>query len=253
MRHELVERLELAGFVAAEEDADELLAAAGGSAAVLEQLVARRLTGEPLAWIVGGTVFAGAWIVVQPGVYVPRWHTEALAWRAVARLPVAGVAVDVCTGSGAVACVLAHQRPQARVIATDIDAAAVACAVANGVEAVAGDLFAAVPAALAGVVDVVTAVAPYVPTTALPYLQRDTFSFEDQRSYHGGADGLDVVRRVAHGARAFLRVGGAVLLEIGGDEAEPTAALLAGLGYEAIDVFTDEEGDVRGIEATFGG
>ena len=106
-----------AGFVAAEEEAAELLAAPGD----LEAMVARRLTGEPLAWITGTAPFCGLWIRVDPGVYVPRWQTEALAWRAVERLPTDGVAIDLCTGSGAIAKVLMTHRPGARVVASDVD------------------------------------------------------------------------------------------------------------------------------------
>ena len=102
MPEDVAARLERAGFVAAEEEAAELLAAGGD----LDALVARRLTGEPLAWITGTAPFCGLWIRVDPGVYVPRWQTEALARRAVERLPADGVAIDLCTGSGAIATVL---------------------------------------------------------------------------------------------------------------------------------------------------
>jgi len=95
--------LSSAGFVAAEDEADELLARAAGDVELLDSLVARRLTGEPLAWITGSVTFCGSEIRVDPGVYVPRWHTEALARRAVERLPATGTAIDLCTGTGAVA------------------------------------------------------------------------------------------------------------------------------------------------------
>src|SRR5258705_8850395 len=122
----LAERLANAGFVAGEEGAEELLAAAGGDAQRLEALLARRLTGEPLAWITGTAPFCGLWIKVEPGVYVPRWQTEQLARRAAELLPDDGVAIDLCTGSGAIPTYLKSQHPRARVLATDIDARAVA-------------------------------------------------------------------------------------------------------------------------------
>lgn len=221
-----------AGFVAAEEEAAELIAAGGD----LEAMLARRLTGEPLAWITGTAPFCGLWIRVNPGVYVPRWQTEALAWRAVERLPADGVAIDLCTGSGAIAKVLMAHRPGARVVASDIDSAAVACARANGVEAYQGDLFAPLPSLLA---DVIVGVVPYVPTPNLPLLQRDTFTFESPLAYDGGEDGLDVVRRVIDEAPAFLRDGGVLLLELGGEQAA---------AFPDADVIADDEGDVRGIE-----
>ena len=102
-RGALAELLADAGFVAAAEEADELLARAAGDRELLDGLVARRLTGEPLAWITGSVSFCGLEIGVDPGVYVPRWQSEALALRAAERLPANGAAIDVCTGAGAIA------------------------------------------------------------------------------------------------------------------------------------------------------
>ncbi|MEA2179122.1 MAG: release factor glutamine methyltransferase, partial [Solirubrobacteraceae bacterium] len=102
------------GFVAAAEEAEELLACPDPEAAL-----ARRLTGEPLAWITGGVDFCGRRIRVDPGVYVPRWHTELIAERALARG--GEIAIDLCTGSGALAVVTGA-------MASDLDPLAVACA-----------------------------------------------------------------------------------------------------------------------------
>jgi release factor glutamine methyltransferase len=217
----------------------------------LDALVARRLTGEPLAWITGTAPFCGMWIRVDAGVYVPRWQSEPLAWRAVERLPADGAAIDLCTGAGAIARTLMTHRPAARVVASDIDERAVACAVSNGVEAYRGDLFAPLPRTLEGRVDVVVGVVPYVPTPGLPFLQRDTFTFETPVAYDGGPDGTDVLRRVLRDSPRFLRRGGALLLELGGDQAELLADELARLGYLDVEVLVDEDGDVRGVEATF--
>ena len=246
--------LEEGGFVAADEEAAELLAAAGGDRARLAALVARRLTGEPLAWVTGTVEFCGLTLRVDAGAYVPRWHSEPVAERAAARLPDGGVAVDLCTGTGAVAAVLRARRPAARVVATDLDPRAVACARANGVEAYAGDLFAGLPpavaAAVAGRADVVVGVVPYVPTPALPLLQRDTLTFESALAYDGGADGTAVLRRAVAGAARHLRPGGALVLELGGDEADALAGDLHTHGFTPAAVITDEDGDPRGIEAT---
>jgi release factor glutamine methyltransferase len=246
---ELVALLARNGFVAADEEADELRAAAGGDDQLLSSLVERRLTGEPLAWITGLVEFGGRTLRVDPGVYVPRWQTELLAQAALTRLPAAGVAVDLCTGSGAVAALLAAGRPGARVLATDVDAAAVACARANGVDALQGDLFAPLPAALRGAVDVVVGVVPYVPTGELGLLQRDTFTFETPLAYDGGPDGCSVLRRAVAESAEWLREGGALLLELGGDEAELLEEDLGAMGFAAPTVLRDEDGDVRGLEA----
>jgi release factor glutamine methyltransferase len=250
--HGLTELLAGAGFVAADEEADDLIARAAGDAALLDALVERRLTGEPLAWITGSVSFCDLEIRVDPGVYVPRWHSEALARRAVERLPADGAAIDLCTGSGAMAKTLMAGRPGARVVACDVDERAVACATANGVEAYHGDLFATLPRALEGRVDVVVGVVPYVPTPELPLLQRDTFTFETPLSYDGGGDGTEILRRVLADSPRFLRRGGALLLELGGEQPDALGDDLAHLGYVDVSVLVDEDGDVRGVEATLG-
>jgi release factor glutamine methyltransferase len=239
-----------AGFIAAAEEARELVIAAGGDDRRLSAMLQRRLTGEPLAWITGHTVFCGVPLVIQRGVYAPRWQTEMLARRAARRLPANGVAVDICTGSGAVASVLHVRRPAARVLATDIDGAAVRCARVNGVDARRGDCFAPLPRRLQGCVDVVVAVVPYVPSAELQLLQRDTFTFESHRAYDGGPDGMRMLCRVMREAVTWLRPGGALLLELGGEQAAQLEAECVAAGYGNIFVLHDADGDVRGIEAT---
>ncbi|MDA0161226.1 peptide chain release factor N(5)-glutamine methyltransferase [Solirubrobacter ginsenosidimutans] len=248
---ELTERLMNGGFVAADEEAAELMEAAGGDAAVLEELVVRRETGEPLAWITGNVAFCGLTILVHSDVYVPRWHTELVAERAAARLPDGGVAIDVCTGSGAVAATLLARRPGARVIGVDLDHNAVVNARANGVEAYAGDLFAPLPGDL-GLADVIVGVVPYVPRRALPLLQRDTFRFETALAYDGGEEGLDILVRVLEEAPRYLKPGGALVLEVGGAQVGDLDADIARLPYTDVTEITDEDGDLRGIELTYG-
>jgi release factor glutamine methyltransferase len=246
----LAELLADAGFVAAGEEAGELLARAAGDVELLDALVARRLTGEPLAWITGSVSFCGLEIRVDRGVYVPRWQSEPLARRAAERLPANGAAIDLCTGAGAIARMLMTAHPGARVVASDLDERAVACATANGVEAYRGDLFAPLPRTLEGSVDVVVGVVPYVPTPDLPLLQRDTLAFESPLSYDGGRDGTEILRRVLTESPRFLCRGGALLLELGGGQADALDDDLGRLGYVGIAVLVDEDGDVRGIEAT---
>jgi release factor glutamine methyltransferase len=229
-----------------------LVAFAAGDPALLDASVRRRVTGEPLAWITGTVSFCDVTVHVDRDVYVPRWVSEPLARRAVERLPDHGTAVDLCSGSGAIAAVLREHRPHARVVASDIDAPAVACASRNGIEVYLGDLFSPLPTDLAGRVDVVVSVVPYVPTPELLLLQRDTFTFERPLSYDGGTDGTDILRRVMRESPRFLRHGGALLLELGGDQAKLLTDELHGLGYRDLTILTDEDGDVRGIEATFG-
>ena len=245
-------KLSRAGFVAAREEADELLIRARGNRDLLSELVERRLTGEPLAWITGSALFCGRTIRVDSGVYVPRWQSEPLARRAVERLPANGLGIEICTGSGAIARTMMSARPGARIVATDIDGRAVACAIANGVNAHRGDLFDPLPEGLEGVADVVVGVVPYVPTPALSLLPSDTLVFESTLSYDGGDDGADLLRRAVTESARFLRHGGALLLELGGEQAEELQGELTGIGYDDVIVLFDEDGDVRGIEATYG-
>jgi release factor glutamine methyltransferase len=260
------------GFVAAEEEARELLDHAAVAtdaarlatlasapppraertidAARLDTAIERRLTGEPLAWITGTAPFCELMVAVAPGVYVPRWQTELLAERGRALLATGAgaTAIDVCTGCGAVAAVL--RTTGARVLATDVEPAAVGCALANGVEAHAGDLFEPLDPALRGTVDLVTGVVPYVPTPELHLLQRDTFTFETATAYDGGPDGCAILRRAIAGAARFLRPGGTLLLELGGDQATLVTPDLTAAGFAPPSLLLDEDGDLRGIEAT---
>ncbi|HEX6420336.1 MAG TPA: HemK/PrmC family methyltransferase [Acidimicrobiales bacterium] len=242
----VVDRLVAAGCVAAEEEAAEMLAAAPDGAA-LEAWLRRRERGEPLAWITGVATFCDRPLRVEPGVYVPRYQTEELARRAAALLPRGGRAVDLCTGSGAVAAHLAAAVPGARAVGVDLDERAAACARSNGVPAVVGDLDAPLRAHRA--VDVVTAVPPYVPTGALRLLPADVQRYEPRRALDGGVDGLDLVRRVVAAAGRLLRPGGWLLVEVGGRQDRDLAPVLADAAFDVVEPWRDDEGDLRGVAA----
>jgi release factor glutamine methyltransferase len=232
--------------VAAGDEAAELLSAAP-DAATLEAWVARRERGEPLAWITGYQLFCGQRIRIDPGVYVPRPQSEELARRAAAvLLAQGGPALDLCTGSGAIARHLMAAAPAATVVAADIDRGAVICARSNGVRVVQSDL---ADAFGGGQAVVVTAIAPYVPTTALALLPSDVRDYEPALALDGGPDGLEVVRRIAAGARRVLRPGGWLFLELGGDQGPLVASFLTGSGWTSVSTWTDEEGDPRGLSA----
>jgi release factor glutamine methyltransferase len=157
--------------------------------------------------------------------------------------------VDLCTGSGALAAALARARPGARVIGTDLDAAACRCARANGIEAVEGHLAEPLPAEIWGRCDVVTAVPPYVPTADLVYLPRDVRDWEPRLALDGGADGLDVVRQLVPAAAGLLHPGGVLLIEIGGGQDATVGRLLSQAGFRSVELVVDEDGDLRGVQA----
>ncbi len=241
-----------AGCVAAGEEAGELIRAAAGDPDILDDLVSRRANGEPIAWLTGTVTFCGLTLFVAPGVYVPRTQTEPLAERAGTLLPSSGVAADLCTGAGAIAAVLAAAVPTARVLATELDKNAAQCARRNGVEVFEGFLDDPLPREFVHRVDVLTAVVPYVPTESLHLLPRDVQAFEPRLALDGGVDGTDLLLEAVRRSTRWLSPGGWLLLELGGDQAEPIGRLLQELGFKGLDVMTDEDGDPRAICAHLG-
>lgn len=243
----VVDRLVAAGCVAAEEEAAELLAAAP-DAGTLEAWLRRREQGEPLAWITGAMRFCGLTIRVDPGVYVPRMQSEELARRAVTLLGAGGGrAVDLCTGSGAIAATLAARVPAAVVVGVDVDPRSTTCARRNGVPTVRADVD---QAPLRGkAFDLVTAVAPYVPTGLLRLLPADVQRHEPRLALDGGDDGLHLARRVIVTARRLLRPGGWLVIELGGDQDRAIGPALDASGFHAATPWFDDDGDLRGLAA----
>ena len=248
--------LAAAGCVSAAAEADWLLEEAPDDG-TLRAMVARRVAGEPLQYVIGWAPFGRLRLRVGPGVFVPRPETEGLADRAAARLraiPAPRVAVDLCTGSGAIACFLAAEAPGTRVLATELDPGALAWARANadrcGVELLAGDLDAPLPPELAGRVDVLCANVPYVPSQAIATLPTDVRDHEPLLSLDGGPDGLEVFRRLAGRAGHWLAPGGALYGEIGEDQAETAAALLTAAGLAEVAIHQDLVGRDRIVQGT---
>ena len=242
----MVERLGAAGCVAAAQEAAALLAAAPDEP-TLEAWIRRRENGEPPAWITGTVRFCGRTLYVAPDVYVPRVQTEELARRAAQLLPANGRAVDLCTGAGAVAAHLMAEVPTAVVVGIDIDARAATCARRNGVPAAVADL--AAPVRRGVRFDLVTSVAPYVPTGQLRLLPPDVQRYEPRLALNGGANGLHVVRRVVDAAALLLRPGGWLLLEVGGDQDQALIPNLSAEGFDVVQPWYDHDGDLRGIAA----
>ena len=242
----VAQRLAAAGCVAPDEEARELLHDAP-DATELETRLRRREAGVPLAWITGRMRFGGLDVHMEPGVYVPRVQSEELARRAAAVLPARGTAVDLCTGSGAVAAWLQHEVPDAFVMGVDVDPVSARCAARNGMSVVLGDL--AAPLHAAGTVDVVTAVAPYVPTAARGLLPADVQQYEPRLALDGGEDGLVVLRRVVEHASALLRPGGHLLVELGGAQDEVLRPDLSCHAFTVTEPWHDDDGDLRGLVA----
>lgn len=227
-------RLRAAGCVYAEEEAD-MLVDVSSTQSELDRLIAQRESGMPLEYVVGWAEFCGLQITVTPGVFVPRRRTEYLVSQAIKLLPPDGVVVDLCCGSGAVAAALMAAVPNLTVVATDIDPMATDCAAANlGTRArvYTGDLFDALPEELRGRVDVVVANTPYVPSQEITLMPAEARLFESPVSLDGGADGLDLQRRVAADAGAWLAPGGHLLVETSARQASTVADFFAANGLE---------------------
>ncbi|MBB6374137.1 release factor glutamine methyltransferase [Pseudonocardia eucalypti] len=230
---DLVTMLRAAGCVFAEEEA-RLITEAAGTPGELAAMARRRSGGEPLEQVLGWAEFAGLRIALTPGVFVPRRRTERLVDRAVEVTAETGaVVVDLCCGSGAIGAALTARLGRPELYAVDIDPSAVDCARHNlpGARVYLGDLYEPLPAGLRGRVNLLVANVPYVPTGAIPLLPPEARLHEPRTALDGGADGLDVLRRVAAEAPRWLAPGGHVLFEVGEEQvgAATTAIALAGL------------------------
>lgn len=218
----------------------------------LAALVARRVAGEPLEHLLGWVELAGHRWSVGPGVFVPRRRSELMV-RTALRGPAerAEVVVDLCCGCGAVGGAVVRglgarrRRGAVALHASDVDAAAVAHARRNlaplGGTVHHGDLFDPLPAGLRGRTDLLLCHAPYVPTAAIPAMPPEARDHEPAVALDGGADGLDVLRRVVTGAPAWLRPGGSLLFEVGTDQVAGALALVASAALAGRVVRDDED------------
>ena len=235
-RSTVVSRLRAAGCVFAEDEA-RLLFGAATTPAELDALIEQRVAGLPLEQILGWAEFCGLRIAVEPGVFVPRRRTEFLVERAAALAAPGAVVVDMGCGSGAIGTALLTLADGIELHATDIDPAAVACArrnvTARGGHVYGGDLFAPLPRALRGRVDVLVANAPYVPTGEVEQMPPEARLHEPRVALDGGADGLDVQRRVIAEAPRWLAPDGHVLIETSVRQAQRTASAMADAGLLA--------------------
>jgi release factor glutamine methyltransferase len=230
-----VATLRAAGCVFAEEEAEMLASAAAGSAELVE-MVDRRAEGLPLEQVVGWAELCGLRVAVEPGVFVPRQRTEALVREAAALLSPGAVVVDLCCGSGAVGAALAAAEESIELFAADVDPVAVRCARRNVERVYQGDLFAALPGALRGRVDLLAVNAPYVPSEDVALLPREARLYEPRPALDGGADGLDVLRRAIAAAPRWLAPAGRVVTEASEPQAPAVveAARRVGLGSRVV-------------------
>lgn len=223
----------------------------------IAEAVERRAAREPLQHITGVAWFRSLELAVGPGVFVPRPETEFVAQLAIdalrAVVPAEGahpLAVDLGTGSGAIALSLATEVPHAEVVAVENSTAAFVWAKQNlrsvGAEnarIVFIDLADALPE-LDGTVDVVASNPPYIPVGAIPR-DPEVRLHDPEHALYGGADGLDVVRDVSATAKRLLRPGGSLVIEHGDLQGAEMRELLVGDGWRAVATHRDLTGRDR--------
>lgn len=223
-----------------------------------EELVARRATRVPLQHITGVAPFRHLELAVGPGVFVPRPETEMVAQLAIDALRAAPtpepIAVDLCTGSGAIALALGTEVPHARVFAVENSVDAFIWAKENAARVGAGnvrmvfdDAARALPD-LDGRVEVVVSNPPYVPDDAIPRDPEVRFH-DPEHALYGGPDGLDVVRAISRAALRLVRPGGTLILEHGEWQGEPIRELLVADGWRASATHPDLTGRDRATTA----
>lgn len=253
--------------------------------------VRKRGQGMPLQYITGTAPFRYLEVEVAPGVLIPRPETEVLVSEALALLPPAPkpqdsydkvliaelrknagedatdaepaddetpaapalLVADICTGSGCIACSIATEHAQTRVVATDIAPEAVSlarknaqrCGVEDRVEVVQGDLGDCIDAGLVGSFDLIVSNPPYVPTQVLADIPREVADFEPELALDGGADGLDVFRRLAVWAKRALKPGGGFACELHETCLDEAAAIAKSNGFSDVRIVRDLAGRPR--------
>ncbi|MBZ2206153.1 peptide chain release factor N(5)-glutamine methyltransferase [Massilia soli] len=217
----------------------------------LGALVARRLHGEPIAYIVGRREFFGLDFLVTGAVLIPRPDTELLVELALERLAPQGRVLDMGTGSGAIAVALAHTRRDAQVTALDVSPAALDVARQNAVthgarvRLVQSDWFGAIEGER---FDMVVSNPPYI-ASGDDHLSQGDLRFEPAGALTDHADGLSALRTIVKGAPAHLEAGGWLLMEHGYDQAQQVRDLLTAHGYDEVASWRD----LAGIERVTGG
>lgn len=216
-------------------------------------LLNRRLSGEPIAYILGEREFFGLCFRVTSDTLIPRPETELLVELALERVERQGMCVlDMGTGSGAIALAIAHHHPDAEVWACDASAAAIAVARDNAqclklanVQFVESDWFSAIGEHR---FDIIVSNPPYI-AAADHHLSQGDVRFEPRSALASGADGLDDIRRIIAQAAAHLNPRGWLLFEHGYDQAAQVRGLLLAAGFA--EVFSAK--DLSGIERCSGG
>ena len=216
---------------------------------------AKRLRGEPVAYITGSWEFYGLPIITTSDVLIPRMDTEVLVDQAKELLlgkKMDARILDLCTGSGCITCAIGHELPATHLVAVDISSAALdiarrnaaACKVISRVIFMQTDVLSSPPLGL-GEFDMIVANPPYIPSDEIPKLDPSVRDYEPIWALDGGEDGLRFYRAIIKQWRPLLRVGGYLLFEVGEGQSDAVCEMFDAAGFESVGTRHDTLGVER--------
>ncbi|MCI9170234.1 MAG: peptide chain release factor N(5)-glutamine methyltransferase [Lawsonibacter sp.] len=226
----------------------------------VEDLVQRRLAGEPVAYIIGEWEFYGLSLDISRDVLIPRLDTELLAERGILKARESGEGarvLDLCAGSGCVGLAIASNAPECRVVLGELSEGAlrvckqnvrrnelnarVTCLSVNALEN---------PSSTLWDFDAIVCNPPYIPTVDIEALDVSVRDYEPRMALDGGKDGLDYYRAIAAKWKPALRLGGTLIFEVGVGQAGAVEDILEENGYEEIKILPDTQNILRVVEGT---
>ncbi len=242
-----VRRIPQAGMVSASEQA------------ALEQLLERRLQGEPLAYLLEEWDFYGITLRVTPDVLIPRSDTERLCELAIeqARICEHPHVLDLCSGSGCIALALLHEVPKAHAVGVDLSPDAIALARHNAERlglsdrytCIRGNAREAPPQELISAFDIMVCNPPYITEQEMRELDHSVVDYEPHLALYGGTDGLDFYRAIVQEWAQVLRPDGVLFFECGWEQGEDVAKICMEAGLRETQIETDYAGVPRIVHA----
>lgn len=225
-----------------------------------EEMVQRRLAGEPVAYITGVWEFRGLPMEVSRDVLIPRVDTEVLAELAIKYLRGTGRldarVLDLCSGTGCIGCAIAAELPRVRVVLSDVSPEAMEISrrnvSRNGLDGRISFLPADVmklPPLMTGSFDLVVSNPPYIPTVEIMTLDPSVRDYEPVWALDGGEDGLDFYRAILKNWASVIRQGGELMFEVGEDQAERVKDLMRMAGLREARSFPDTQNIQRVVAA----
>ena len=239
---------------------DMTLYVSGGMERRVEELVQRRMAGEPVAYIIGEWEFYGLPLDVSRDVLIPRMDTELLAERGILKARESGEGarvLDLCAGSGCVGLAIAANAPECRVVLGELSEGALRVCKQNirrnelnaRVTCLSVDALEA-PSSTLWDFDAIVCNPPYIPSGDIEALDVSVREYEPRIALDGGEDGLEYYRAIAEKWKSALRLGGALIFEVGIGQASAVEEILEKNGYEEVKILPDTQNILRVVEGT---